>query len=321
MKYCPAAWVINYTNPMTLCTATLYAAEPGIKAFGCCHEVFGTQVRLAWLVKEHFGVSERPARQSIKTDVAGVNHFTFALNPTWEGEDLVPLVRRHLKRKDFRRDWSDWAREQKMRGEFFGSKVQVAWDFFERFGALGAAGDRHLVEFVPWYCTSEENLHRKGVLMTPSSYRLGTWQPPQNAPAEKAPGKRKEGLRGSGEEGVQQMLAICGIEPIDTNVNLPNQGQMPDMPLGAVVETNAQFRHDRVTPVVTPPLPSGVAALVRRVVEVQEMTLEAALHRDRDQAFAALLNDPLCTIPVDRAWKMFREMLRANKAMLPGWRV
>ena len=42
-KYAPDSWVFNYTNPMTICTRTLYKQFPGIKAFGCCHEVFGTQ--------------------------------------------------------------------------------------------------------------------------------------------------------------------------------------------------------------------------------------------------------------------------------------
>ena len=34
-EYCPQAWVINYTNPMTLCVKTLYRVFPEIKAFGC----------------------------------------------------------------------------------------------------------------------------------------------------------------------------------------------------------------------------------------------------------------------------------------------
>ncbi|MDR2477895.1 MAG: alpha-glucosidase/alpha-galactosidase, partial [Treponema sp.] len=46
-QYAPAAWVVNYTNPMTICTRTLYKEFPGIKAFGCCHEVFNTQKLLA----------------------------------------------------------------------------------------------------------------------------------------------------------------------------------------------------------------------------------------------------------------------------------
>ena len=42
-RYSPNAWVINHTNPMALCTRTLYEIFPEIKAFGCCHEVFSTQ--------------------------------------------------------------------------------------------------------------------------------------------------------------------------------------------------------------------------------------------------------------------------------------
>ena len=44
---CPDAWVINYTNPMTVCTRTFTKVEPQLKVFGCCHEVFGTQHILA----------------------------------------------------------------------------------------------------------------------------------------------------------------------------------------------------------------------------------------------------------------------------------
>src|SRR5512145_1560396 len=44
---CPNAWVINYTNPMTICTRTLTRVVPELKVFGCCHEVFGTQKMLA----------------------------------------------------------------------------------------------------------------------------------------------------------------------------------------------------------------------------------------------------------------------------------
>lgn len=47
-EYCPQAWVINYTNPMTVCVKTLYRVFPKIKAFGCCHEVFGTRSFWAW---------------------------------------------------------------------------------------------------------------------------------------------------------------------------------------------------------------------------------------------------------------------------------
>jgi alpha-galactosidase len=306
---------------MTLCTAALYAAEPDIKAFGCCHEVFGTQWRLSWLVHEYLD-HPTPPRQDIKTDIAGVNHFTFATAAHWNGHDLFSLVDKHIAEPGFWDDQTAWALEYKDAGQWFTSRWRVACDVYRRFGVLGAAGDRHLAEFVPWYLVSEENLHRYGVILTPSSYRLGTWQPTGSAAGSRPATFQSHDhvwLNRSDEESVEQMLALLGIEALDTNVNLPNKGQIPELPLGTIVETNAQFRRDSLSPVIPRPLPTGVMSLVRRVVDVQRLTLEAALHRDRDLAFQALLNDPLCNISVDNAWEMFNELMEANRAMLPGW--
>jgi alpha-galactosidase len=63
----------------------------------------------------------------------------------------------------------------------------------------------------------------------------------------------------------------------------------------------------------------GASSLVRHVVDVQQMTPEAAVRKDKDLAFRALLHDPLCRISVDKAWDMFSALLEANSAMLPGW--
>ena len=75
-KYCPEAWVINYTNPMTVCVDTLYKVFPKIKAFGCCHEVFGTQTLLQTALEEARGI-EGIKREEIKVNVVAVNHFTW----------------------------------------------------------------------------------------------------------------------------------------------------------------------------------------------------------------------------------------------------
>jgi len=148
--YCPDAWVINYTNPMTLCTQTLYTAFSGIKAFGCCHEVFGTQKRLAELVAHYWDVPE-PARQEIKLDVTGVNHFTFATEARWKGHDLYPLLADHIANEALWADQTAWSRDHVRRQDYIPSQGLVAFNFLRLFGVLGAAGDRHLAEFVPWY--------------------------------------------------------------------------------------------------------------------------------------------------------------------------
>ncbi len=312
MKHCPKAWVINYTNPMTLCTAAFYAAEPGIKAFGCCHEVFGTQRFLAWKLEEWFG-AEKVARGEIFLDVAGVNHFTFATSASWNGHDLFPKLAKLVSDEKTFSDRSAKAGERSRKGEWFNADALVALDFFRRFGALGAAGDRHLVEFVPWYLGSEKALHRWGVVCTPFSWRM------KRSKEKRASTKfDRATLNPSGEEGVAQMLALLGRRTLDTNVNIPNMGQMSDAPLGAIVETYAQFRRDSIRPVTAKPLPAGVSEAVRRVISVQEMTLKAAMDGDKALAFEAMLNDPLVRIPTDKAWKMFNEMLQYTAEYLPA---
>ena len=146
---CPNAWVINYTNPMTVCTAALYAAAPAIKAFGCCHEVLGTQQRLAGWVSDWFGVPV-PDRKAISLDIIGVNHFTFATSASWEGHDLFARLRSEMEGEGFFSDRSEAARGRKREQKWFESDGLIACDFLRRFGVLGAAGDRHLAEFVQW---------------------------------------------------------------------------------------------------------------------------------------------------------------------------
>ena len=88
-KYCPDAWVINYTNPMTLCVKTLYRVFPEIKAFGCCHEVFGTQQFLAMVAQKELGIPEIK-REDIKINPVAVNHFTWITEATYKNIDLYP---------------------------------------------------------------------------------------------------------------------------------------------------------------------------------------------------------------------------------------
>ena len=312
MTHCPDAWVINYTNPMTLCTSALYAAAPQIKAFGCCHEVFGTQAALAARVHEFLKVPQ-PHRREIKLEISGVNHFTFATEAHWNGVDLFPLVEKWMAQKGRFADQTKWSQEKKAKGNWFGSQWLIATDMYRRFGALGAAGDRHLAEFVPWYLSSEDVLHRWGVLLTPPSYRLGVYQPRSKKP-DLVP-------RPSDEEGVKQMTALLGLADLDTNVNVPNRGQCPDLPVGAMVESYAAFRRNKLSPISTKPLPKGAAAQVRRVIDQQQLILEASMNKDIDMAFQGLLSDALIRMPTDRAWQMFGELNRANRAMLRGWKI
>ena len=123
------------------------------------------------------------------------------------------------------------------------------------------------------------------------------------------------------EEGVDQMEALLGLRKLTTNVNYPNSVQLADLPRGHVVETNCRFGREGLVPLEARPLPFALNTIVRRACEVQRMTLEAALKRDRALAFQAVLSDPLTFISKDKAWKMLGEMLYATRKALPGWGV
>jgi alpha-galactosidase/6-phospho-beta-glucosidase family protein len=316
---CPRAWIANYTNPMTICTRTLTAVEPTLKVFGCCHEVFGTQRMLASLVERYLGVSPAPSRAEIPVNVLGINHFTWIDRAFYGEVDLLALVRRHMAepgvvRTHTRQEvegWHDW----------FRSAHQVKFELFERYGLLAAAGDRHLVEFMPGFTRSPDELFRWGVIRTPVSYRVERWTDAPRNTLDLMEGRVPLLLDASGEEGVAQMRALLGLGDLVTNVNVENRGQIANLPPRAVVETNARFSRDQVQPVVAGALPVGVQALVARHVSNQEMIVQAALTGDPQLAFQAVLNDPANRLPPDETWEMFGEMLHNSRAFLPGWKI
>lgn len=314
MEECPEAWVINYTNPMAICTAALHALAPGIKAFGCCHEVFGTQKMLARLVAEWFEVPE-PPRQEIQLDICGVNHFTFATQARWRENDLIPLIRGMIEADDFFRSRTEIAENAKSQGSWFASEGLVAYDLFRRFGALGAAGDRHLAEFVSWYLTSEAELHRWGVVATPFRWRMER----SRAERPKLSMVAKQGLEPSGEEGVDQIEALLGMRHLVTNVNLPNKGQISWLPQGTIVETYANWGRETLRPLVAGEPPDGVKHLIGRAAEEQRLLLEASLTENYELAYQVLLTNPLVRIPSEKAREMFTLMLQKTMGVsLPG---
>lgn len=319
-KYSPDAWVINYTNPMTLCVRALYEVFPGIKAFGCCHEVFGTQKLLAAMLADLEGI-DGVARDEIKINVLGINHFTWIDRASYGGMDLFPLYRRFVDlhyEEGFEIPGSGgW------QASFFHSAHRVAFDLFRRYGLIAAAGDRHLAEFMPssWYLKDPATVAGWKIHLTPVPWRIEDRKRTNELRRRILAGQEKLELKPSGEEGVRQIKALLGLGDHLTNVNLPNRGQMAGVPLGAVVETNAVLRRDEIRPVVAGALPPAVQALVLRHVLNQETILRAALDKDQEAAFRAFLNDPLVAIDPDRARELFREMLHNTRDYLPGWRI
>lgn len=305
-EQCPAAWVINYTNPMSICTRTLTRVAPELKVFGCCHELFGTQKILAEVAHAALDLPAKPSREQIRVNVLGINHFTWVDSATYEGVDLLQLLRCHIDEPGVLRPYT--RQEVEAIGDYFYDARQIKFTLFKRYGILAAAGDRHLAEFIPGITTSPEELFRWGVIRTPVSYRIQTWEHIGKQVPGIIAGNIPFELEQSDEEAVAQIKALLGLGDLITNINMRNIGQVSNLPADAVVETNARFSRDRVDPIAAGKLPPGVEALVSTHVRNQEMIVEAALTRDEDLAFQAIYNDPCTTVAIDKAWEMFQEI-------------
>ncbi len=291
-EYAPDAWVINYTNPMSLCVKTLYHVFPEIKAFGCCHEVFGTQKVLKGICEETFGI-ENIDRRDIIINVKGINHFTWFDSASYKGIDLFPVYKDFIDanyEEGYNEPDKNWANST------FNCAHRVKFDLFRRYGLIAAAGDRHLAEFMPGdeYLKDPETVESWKFGLTTVDWRKADLKRRLERSARLVSGEEEMDLEPSGEEGILLIKSLCGLTRTISNVNIPNSGlQIPNLPANAVVETNAVFSRDSIKPLLAGEVDEGVRELLMPHIENHEYTLEAALTCNRELVYKAFLNDPL----------------------------
>ena len=317
--FAPEAWVINYTNPMSLCMRTLYEVFPGIKAFGCCHEVFGTQKLLCSMLEHEAGIPG-VQRQDLYTTVTGINHFTWLTRASYKDIDLMPMYRRFAEK--YRETGYDEGKDKNWMNSSFECAHRIKFDLFLRYGAIAAAGDRHLAEFLPpWYLRSPEVAREWKFGLTTVDWRVNDLHRRLKRSDDLISGAEALELKPSGEEGHLLIKAVLGLGDMVSNVNVPNRGQIPNLPMGAIVETNALFGRDRIEPVYAGPVPGAILPLVARHVHNQENTLRAALTCDRALGLATFMNDPqMGAVSLEDGERLFDDMLKAQRKYLPeGW--
>ena len=321
-EVCPEAWVINYTNPMAQGVQLLYHVFPKIKAFGCCHEVFGTQELLAKAVSETLGVP-LPARREIHVNVLGINHFTWFDEASYKGIDLFPVYRGFVE-KHYADGYDD--PENSWRDSVYNCAHRVKFDLFRRFGYIAAAGDRHLAEFMPGneYLQDPETAGKWKFTLTPVQLRRDDKKERLEKRSMFISGAEQMDLTPSGEEGILLMKALLGLERVASNVNVPNIGQISNLPLGTVVETNALFARNSIKPVMAGALSEELRALMTPHVENHKLILRAALTCDREAVVRAFLNDPnmaaKCTDEKEIR-SLVDDMLEGTMSYLPdGWK-
>jgi len=313
-KVCPNAWVLNFTNPMTMCVETLYHVYPKIKAFGNCHEVFFVQRILARALKEETGIETSYA--NIQINPQGINHFTWINYATYQDIDIMPIYARFAKK--YHATGLLPGEEWKNVGPF-GSAERVKLDLFLKYGVIAAAGDRHLVEFLPheWYLKDKEMIDSWRFHLTKVQKRkeIMAWG---NESARKiVSGDMEVQIHPSGEEGIAQVEAILGLGTLVTNVNMPNQGQVSNLPLGRVVETNAFFRKDSVQPICSGEMPEFPRDLTLHHMHGHELLLKAFDQKKIEYAKTAFMQDiSIASLESEIKETMFEEIRESLKHAL-----
>ena len=290
-KYSPEAWVINYTNPMSICVKTLYETFPQIKAFGCCHEVFNTQEVLASILSKQLGI-RNISRSDLYTEVIGINHFTWFTKASYKDIDIFPIYAEYVNshfEEGYEFTSNNWM------NSVFSCAHRVKFDLFRKYHYIASAGDRHLAEFMPGdlYLKDPETVKKWKFTLTPISFRKQDLQERLARSERLYNNKEKIKLKSTGEEGVQLIKALCGLKNKVSNVNLPNYAlQIANLPKDAIVETNALFTYDSVAPIYSGNMPEDIRQLTMPHINNHKLIYEACIEKDRKKVYKAFRNDP-----------------------------
>ena len=192
----------------------------------------------------------------------------------------------------------------------------MKFELFSRFGVLPGAGDRHLAEFFPGFLTEESGWgERWGVNLTTIEERE-YWQDRYVAELDEMLASDEVSTMPSGEMVAPVITCLMLDQPGWFPLNIPNAGQVADLPDGVTVESMCVADGKGVHGRDEVHLPVTLAECVRRVSAAQELTVEAAVTGSRDKVFEAMLLDPLAgRIDFDRLRTMTDEMLDGDEGL------
>jgi alpha-galactosidase len=243
------------------------------------------------------------ALNRIQIRAAGLNHFTWMLDvrDRQNGQDLYPL---------FSRRWAV------MDPTF----EPLTRSVYQAFGLFPIPGDEHMCEYLPWASDPITKPWEKYEL---SLYDWDGWANLRNLGhtqiKEMADGETNvDGLRNTDSEGALEIIEnIAGAgDHYHLAVNLPNTGQIDNLPSGVIVETPAIVTGAGVYAEAIGLLPEPIAELCRRELEVVRLCVDAAINGDRTAALQCLLLDPVIT-DIDVARQILEDYLLTYRQHLP----
>ena len=286
----PGCTFLNYTNPMAmLCMAADRAV--GVPMVGLCHSVQGTSQQLA----NFAGLDPK----HVTYRVAGINHMAFFLDYKYRGKDAYPLLFNLLNNPEFVQD-------------------KVRFEMMRRLGYFVTESSEHQSEYNPHFIHHGKDVIKEFNIPIDEYLRrcesiISTWK------------KAEAELIGEdGDIAVNPQTHEYGsfiIHSMETNTprviygNVPNTGLITNLPDRCCVELPVLVDAQGLQPTHIGDLPPQLAAICRTNINVQELTVEAALTGKREHIYHAVMTDPhaAATLPLDKIWAMCDELIEAHQ--------
>jgi len=296
-RLCPDVTFLQYVNPMAInCWAISRASS--VKTVGLCHSVQHTASQLA----RDLGIP----LEEIDYRCAGINHVAFYTRFEHKGEDLYPRLRQIYAEGRAPAD------------------NLVRYELFKRLGYFVTESSEHFAEYAPWFIKRDrpDLIERFNIPLDEYIARcekqLAGWErlrgelETSDAPME---------VRRSVEYGSQIIHAMETGRPQVIYGNVPNHGLIDNLPQGCCVEVPCLVDRNGVQPTRVGALPPQLAALMQTNINVQSLTVEAALTGKREHIYHAAMLDPhtAAELDLDQIAALVDDLIAAHGDWLPAY--
>jgi alpha-galactosidase len=323
-ELCPDVTLLNYVNPMAMLTWAINKTT-SIKTVGLCHSVQGTAHALA----HDIGLPP----EEINYICAGINHMAFYLKFERDGEDLYPLLHKVVEEGRV----PDWNR--------------VRYEMMTRLGYFVTESSEHFAEYVPWFIKRDrpDLLEKFNIPLDEYIYRcqaqIKAWDYAQDVlDGKQAPDV--EGLLAEIKD-IPVMPEVLGwiagsfasmkeitpsheygsyiIHSMETGIprvvygNVMNDGLIDNLPAECCVEVPVLVDKSGLQPTKIGSLPPQLAALIQTNINVQALTVEAALTKKREHIYHAVMMDPhtAAELDLEQIYALVDDLIEAHGDMLP----
>ena len=296
-QVCPNAWLLNYTNPMSILTLAM-AKATNIKTVGLCHSV---QVCVPHLLRD-LGIE----KDNIQWKIAGINHMAWLLEVTSNGIDIYPEIKEAATKLKTPHN------------------NMIRMKIMKEFGYYVTESSEHTAEYMPYFIKEKypELIEKYNIPLDEYPRRcieqINKWE------EQRIKHKKNENITHirSNEYGSYIMEAMENNIPYTIGGNVLNTGLIPNLPSDCIVEVPCLVNRSGINPCYVGNLPIQLAALNKTNIAVHQLTVEAALTRKKEYIYYAAMLDPHTSseLSIDNIKKMCDDMLETHGNWLPEFK-